>query len=70
VAQSIAEQEIENETPHTQKELIEYAKTKGIEAKDLGALLKAGGINGFDPKRWTDMKTLIDQTCVTTKQPA
>jgi hypothetical protein len=61
VADEIAEQELDAEAPHTQKELIEYAKTKGIEAKDLGALLKAAGFNGFDPKHWLDMKTLIDQ---------
>jgi hypothetical protein len=60
VAQSIAEQEIENETPHTQKELIEYAKTKGIEPQALGSLLKLAGIIGFDTKRWMDMKTLVD----------
>ena len=60
VAQSIAEQEIENESPHTQKELIDYAKLKGIEPQALGNLLKQAGMAGFDTKRWMDMKTLVD----------
>jgi hypothetical protein len=58
--EDVAKQIASEDTPHTQTELVEYAKAKGILPKQLGEILKAGGITGFDAKRYSEVVALVD----------
>ena len=55
----IAEEEGQS---RTQADLIAYAKEQGINAVQLGTILKGGGITKFDAKHWEEMVHLIDET--------
>jgi hypothetical protein len=49
-----------NQIVKTQKDLIDYAKGKELQASDVGPALKKAGITTFDAKKWDEMKKAID----------
>jgi hypothetical protein len=61
IASEIVDEENYKGTPKTQAGLIEYAKSKGISAIDLGAILKNNGFQGFDASKWDDMVKAVDK---------
>jgi hypothetical protein len=60
--QELIEREVAKEfiAPRTQADLISYAKEKGMEPKNIGPALKAGGISEFNAARWDDMVGAIN----------
>jgi len=51
----VAEEQLERELKHTQKNLIAIAKENGIGTKEVAAVLKAAGIKKFDADQWDEM---------------
>ena len=49
---------------HTSKDLVDYAKKKGIDNVQLGAALKANGFTSVDLARWDEMIVVIDGASV------
>lgn len=59
VAEKVVEHEEQLTQPKTQAELIKYARSYGLEPRNLGSILQGAGFKEFDPNKWEDMKAAI-----------
>lgn len=57
---TVAEGQLKRELAYTQKNLIEIAKQRGLETKDVATILKAAGIERFDVDQWDEMVAAIE----------
>ena len=59
IAKRVAEAESKSNKPRTQADLLVLARSYGIEAKNLGEILKAAGFTGYSPEQHDGMERAI-----------